>query len=104
MEGNERIHLLSESLSRLRRDAMHILSEINLPADLEEVDEILEEEKWLASSSEYPILDLVRSLAVITTALRQETFAITRNRLIRLLRDELGEDEWEMEQETQEAA
>ena len=104
MEGNERIHLLSESLSRLRRDAMHILSEINLPADLEEVDGILEEEKWLASSSEYLILDLVRSLAVITTALRQETFATTRDRLIRLLRDELGEDEWEMEQETQEAA
>ncbi|MFW9846495.1 MAG: hypothetical protein ACFFD6_07095 [Candidatus Thorarchaeota archaeon] len=104
MEGKERIHLLAESLNHLRRDAVHILSEINLPADLEEVEQILEEEKWLASSNEYPILDLIRSLAVIATALRQDTFAITRDRLIRLLMDELGEDEWEVEQETEEVA
>ena len=103
MGETERIHLLSESLNRLRKDAIHILSEVNLPTDLEEVEEILEEEKWLASSSEYLIIDLIRSLAVISTALRQDIFAVTRNRLIRLLRDELGEDEWEVEQETEAA-
>ncbi|MFX0055304.1 MAG: hypothetical protein ACFFAX_03750 [Promethearchaeota archaeon] len=98
MVGTERNHLLAESLNRLRTVAIHILSEINLPADLEEVEQILEEEKWLASSNEYMILDLIRSLAVIATALRQDTFEMTRDRLIRLLRDELGEDEWEVDQ------
>ncbi|MFX1264798.1 MAG: hypothetical protein ACFFH0_05430 [Promethearchaeota archaeon] len=95
MPAKERIQILEESLKRVRRDASRILSEISLPSDIEEIEEVLEEEQWLASSNEHMILDLIRSLAVVATALRTDAFADTKTRLIRLLRDELGEDEWE---------
>ncbi|MFX1604254.1 MAG: hypothetical protein ACFFCK_12290, partial [Promethearchaeota archaeon] len=68
---------------------------ISLPSDIDEIEEVLEEAQWLASSNEHMILDLIRSLAVVATALRTDAFADTKTRLIRLLRDELGEDEWE---------
>ncbi|MFQ5832412.1 MAG: hypothetical protein ACE5H4_06910 [Candidatus Thorarchaeota archaeon] len=97
MSGKRPIKVLERALKRLRRDAVLILSEINLPTDLGEIEELLEEEEWLAGFDEHKILDLIRSLALIATALRQEVFTETSNQLIRVLKEELGEDEWEID-------
>ncbi|MFQ5831408.1 MAG: hypothetical protein ACE5H4_01760 [Candidatus Thorarchaeota archaeon] len=96
MEKEGQIQILENALKRLRSDALLILSKIDLPADLEEVDEILREEEWLAGPDEHAVIDLIRSLAIIATALRPDVFGEAIRLLIRVLKDDFGEDEWEV--------
>lgn len=86
---------LDHTLSLLRRDAIKILAQLDQSESLLEVEEILEEEKWLATSEEYKIFDFIRSLALIATYLRPESFEDTRNSLTEFWKDVVCRDEGE---------
>lgn len=92
---NSEITTLDHRLSWLRRDAIKILAKLDQSESLLEVEEILEEEKWLATSEEYKIFDFIRSLALIATYLRPETFEETRNSLTEYWKDMVCEDDGE---------
>jgi hypothetical protein len=90
---NSEITALDHRLSWLRRDAIEILAKLDQSESLLEVEEILEEEKWLATSKEYKIFDFIRSLALIATYLRPESFEETRNSLTEFWKDMVCEDD-----------
>ena len=83
---------LDHMLSSLRRDAVEILAKIDQSESLLEVEDILEEEKWLATSSESKIFDFIRSLAVIATYLSPKSFEETRDSLTEFWKDFVCDD------------
>ena len=86
---------IDNMLKLLKIDATKILAKLDQSESLLEVEEILEEEKWLVTSEEYKIFDFVRSLALIATYLRPESFEETRNSLIEFWKDVVCEDNGE---------
>ncbi|MFW9893879.1 MAG: hypothetical protein ACFFFO_16865 [Candidatus Thorarchaeota archaeon] len=82
-------------LKLLRRDARRILAKLDQSESLNIEDELLEDERWLASNDEYEIFDFIRSLALIATKLQPETFEHTKNSLTEFWKDVISEDDWE---------
>ncbi len=92
---NSEVQSLDQMLKSLRRDVVRILAKLDQSESLYIEDEILEDEKWLASVDEYAIFDFIRSLALIATKLQSESFEETRSRLTQFWKDMIAEDEWE---------
>ena len=86
---------LDQMLKLLRRDAIKILAKLDQSESLYIEEEILEDEKWLATSDEYKIFDFIRSLALIATKLQPGSFEETRNSLTEFWKDVISEDDWE---------
>ena len=86
---------LDQMLKLLRRDVVKILAQLDLSESLLEVEEVLDDEKWLATPEEYKILDFIRSLAVISTKLQQESFEETKNGLKEFWKDVECDSEWD---------
>ena len=86
---------LDQMLKLLRKDAIRILAKLDQSQSLYIEDEILEDEKWLASVDEYAIFDFIRSLALIATKLQPESFEETKNSLTEFWKDVISEDDWE---------
>ncbi|MGY5860256.1 MAG: hypothetical protein RTU63_12880 [Candidatus Thorarchaeota archaeon] len=90
---------LVHTLSWLRRDATKVLAKLDQSESLLEVEEVLEEERWLVTSEESKIFDFIRSLAVIATYLRPESFEETRNSLTEFWKDVVCDEEEDCEME-----
>jgi len=86
---------LDQMLKLLRRDAVKILAQLDQSESLLEVEEVLDEEKWLVTPDEYKILDFIRSLALIATELRPESFEKTKNSLTEFWKDVACDNEWD---------
>ncbi|MFW9843456.1 MAG: hypothetical protein ACFFEV_02650 [Candidatus Thorarchaeota archaeon] len=86
---------LDQMLRLLRRDAVKILAELDLSESLQDVEEILEDERWLATPEEYKVLDFIRSLALISTKLQLESFENTKRGLTEFWQDIECESNWE---------
>jgi hypothetical protein len=85
---------LDQMLKLLRRDVIKILAKLDQSESLYIEEELLEDEKWLATSDEYKIFDFIRSLALIATKLQPESFEETRNSLTEFWKDVISEDDW----------
>lgn len=86
---------LDQMLKLLRRDVVRILAKLDQSESLYIEDEILEDEKWLASNDEYAIFDFIRSLALIATKLQPESFEETKGSLTEFWKDMISEGDWE---------
>jgi hypothetical protein len=86
---------LDQMLKLLRRDVVRVLAKLNQSESLYIEEELLEDEKWLASLEENEIFDLIRSLALIATKLQPALFEETKNKLIHFRKDVVYEEEWE---------
>jgi len=86
---------LDQMLRLLRRDAVKILARLDLSESLLEVEELLNDEKWLATPEEFKILGFIRSLALISTKLQPESFEETKNGLTEFWKDVECESEWD---------
>jgi hypothetical protein len=86
---------LSQMLQLLREDVTMILARLDQSESLAIEDQLLEEDRWLASSEENKILDFIRSLSLIATKLQPNQFEETRNDLTEFWNDVISEDEWE---------
>lgn len=86
---------LDQMLKLLKKDVTTILAQLDQSESLSIEDQVLEDERWLASSEESRILDFIRSLALIATKLQPESFEETRNNLTEFWIDLVSEDNWE---------
>lgn len=86
---------LSQMLQLLRENVTMILARLDQSESLAIEDQLLEEDRWLASSEENKILDFIRSLSLIATKLQPNQFEETRNDLTEFWNDVISEDEWE---------
>jgi hypothetical protein len=86
---------LSQMLQLLREDVTMILARLDQSESLAIEDQLLEDDRWLASSEENKILDFIRSLSLIATKLQPNQFEETRNDLTEFWNDVISEDEWE---------
>jgi hypothetical protein len=86
---------LDQMLKLLRRDVIKILAKLDQSESLYIEEELLEDEKWVATSDEYKIFDFIRSMALIATKLQPESFEETRNSLTEFWKDVVSEDDWE---------
>lgn len=84
---------LNQMLRLLRTDVTKILAKLDQSESLKIEEELLEDKKWLVTSDEYKIFDFIRSLALIATKLRPESFEETRNSLIEFWKDVMCEDD-----------
>ncbi|MFW9806815.1 MAG: hypothetical protein ACFFFK_08810 [Candidatus Thorarchaeota archaeon] len=90
---------LDQMLKLLRQDVTIILAQLDQSESLSIEDQVLEDERWLASSEESRILDFIRSMALIATQLQPESFEETRNNLTEFWIDVVSEDNWEDSEE-----
>lgn len=90
---------LDQMLKILRRDVTKILAQLDQSESLSIEDQVLEEERWLASSDESRILDFIRSLSLIATKLQPESFEETKSNLTEFWKDVVSEDTWEDSEE-----
>ncbi|MFW9834779.1 MAG: hypothetical protein ACFFEK_12340 [Candidatus Thorarchaeota archaeon] len=86
---------LSQMLQLLREDVTMILARLDQSESLAIEDQLLEDDRWLASSEENKILDFIRSLSLIATKLQPNQFEETRNDLTEFWNDVISEDTWE---------
>jgi hypothetical protein len=86
---------LSQMLQLLRENVTMILARLDQSESLAIEDQLLEDDRWLASSEENKILDFIRSLSLIATKLQPNQFEETRNDLTEFWNDVISEDEWE---------
>jgi hypothetical protein len=86
---------LGQMLQLLREDVTMILARLDQSESLAIEEQLLEDDRWLASSEEYKILDFIRSLSLIATKLQPNQFEETRNDLTEFWNDVISEDEWE---------
>jgi hypothetical protein len=86
---------LSQMLQLLREDVTMILARLDQSESLAIEEQLLEDDRWLASSEEYKILDFIRSLSLIATKLQPNQFEETRNDLTEFWNDVISEDTWE---------
>lgn len=95
MDDTSETVTLDQMLRLLRRDAVKILAQLDLSESLLDVEEVLDDERWLATPEEYKILDFIRSLALISTKLQPESFEETKTGLTEFWKDIECESTWE---------
>ncbi len=93
MKENSESLTLEQMLKLLRRDVVKILAQLDQSESLYIEEELLEDEKWFATPDEYEIFDFIRSLSLIATKLKPESFEETRNDLTEFWKDVISEDD-----------
>ncbi|MFW9812213.1 MAG: hypothetical protein ACFFF9_07100 [Candidatus Thorarchaeota archaeon] len=95
VKNDSEYETLDHMLKLLRIDVRKLLAKLDQSESLNIEDELLEDEKWLASKDEYEIFGFIRSLALIATKLQPETFEETKNSLTEFWKDVISEGDWE---------